>query len=797
VHATRPSRTAAEAWRLAAVALIAAIACSAAPASRADAAPSSQRLVIPVEALGRLGLKPGAVRRSSAVAALASGLGGGQRRRIASAPVEVAGAGGSGRALLSAAFELRSASVARTLLSQWRRSAHAARAPVGEGGGRLVRGSTVTIAWREGSVIGLVTLRGRKADRTLALQLAALGDLRLRAGPARTAWQRLGEQVGPGGEVSPSTALQRLALADGPLPGVRLPEGRRPRLPSATGAELAVMRYLPRLHGALLAAVKARLGIRTGSGSARAAADSTFHESMELDLMAHADVLAFENSVRLGQALPSNIIVGTSEEPLGADADAAGVGPDGEVLGPGAPICRIRVNPVVASGPFPHLEEVVAHQVFMCFELKDFSSAVAAGEWVTEGLAEWAAESLWPDVSLAGKTSEGLTSPLAEYVQTPETSLFSRSFDGVGYWGHAQDVAGGFLWQKVQEILTSIRPDDAVQSAGGEEEPFLSTWASSVLNLGLGSDPEFSGGFTSAWNMDSPAQVDLRPPAYTIGPGDPILAVPEMTTAQYRLLRVPGEPIVSLKMFDGTARLDSTFEYIDSFPEGLTPTYFCTSSSCDCPPGQEGTPPQTRPLSGLGPLAISGGLRSASEGEVQYISLDKYCHVPKHGPAGGGLLPSHHCAGLLPGFGDVPGSTQEPFETYSVLPGAIDHAHCSGEAKGSPQSIVHVEGFDIARFPTVAAAEADLISLEDTWPSPGNLEWSVGTPGSFHRLENIGDGAIFGEEPTPDGTACTSVADVRTHNIVFGLGLISFQNFEGCGEPATSLLEPVVHKLGG
>ncbi len=73
--------------------------------------------------------------------------------------------------------------------------------------------------------------------------------------------------------------------------------------------------------------------------------------------------------------------------------------------------CRIRVNPAVASGPISYLVVVLAHEVFHCFEFDLDPAWASQGDWLIEGMAEWAALSVDPVMSPMAEADQGGARP--------------------------------------------------------------------------------------------------------------------------------------------------------------------------------------------------------------------------------------------------------------------------------------------------------------------------------------------------------------------------------------------------
>jgi hypothetical protein len=575
------------------------------------------------------GLHPVAASTSTVTSALQAGLPRSLRRAVARGAAGVA-AGARGDEHVSAgAFVLGSPAIAHRVLTAWRRAHHAPSLSLGRDGAlqtsRLGRGQRFTLAWREGTRVGVLQVGFTAPGATVqeAEELAPIADARLRAVLPRTAFDKVLAEVRPDGTVSEQTALQAFALTYGSLPGVHPPAGAPAYVPSGTEAAAWVLADLPRLSPTMRAAVLSRLGLASGRGAHGAAfGDPEFDPSAALT--AKANLWAARESAQLpGQPkLGLTIVAGDSPNtPISKDGDhavgdALPVDAAGDLSHSG-PYCRIRVDPSQV-GNSTKLALTLAHEVFHCFEFSLTPTVWdKVGGWVGEGLAEWVAESVVqaPFADISGF--------LETYIGLPNLSVFQRAYSAVGFWGHVQD-ADGDLWSKIPTILATVSGPAAFQIAGGDGAAFLSTWASSIVRPGNGG-PE--------WEMFSP----VRPPDATVLPTPRIedtvedlpVQVPAFSTRNVVIEPQDGEPLVEVSV-DGTGRLSDQHDYTD-----LSHSFYCMQTSCECPPGSTGTVPDNQPLEAGADLALSAG-SSATHAEVQFHDLDEYCN-----PEGVTLTESH------------------------------------------------------------------------------------------------------------------------------------------------------------
>jgi hypothetical protein len=575
-------------------------------------------LVLPTASLP--GLHATRVSVPAARADLAAGLPGRISSRVSRAAVQTAAAGGPGVRLRSDAFVFGSAGTARAVLAAWRGVHRAHGVAVGSGGYGYTRGSLAMIAWREGDRIGLVSVRARRAF-SLASEYAVLADEWLRSPPPRTAWEKVLDQVRPDGSVSKATALQAFALAYGGLPGVRAPSGARMRVPSGTLAGAWVLRYLPRLSSRLRRVIDRDLGFAPGSGAARIASfgDPKFTPNAALTQAADHWASVEGDASHLDHTLQLTIVAGITTDNLdGADADSYPVDATGKFSASG-PFCRIRVAAATAAGDQQYLLFVLAHEVFHCFQFELDPKWGVQAAWLIEGTAEWAAQSVDPIPSKPADAWQW------EYIATPRTNLFERTYDAIGYWGHAQDIVGG-LWSDMSTILNAGSNDASFVAAGGPTNPSLDSWGTSFFRASAGGP---------LWQIFSP----VTPPSYFQDPvpvevlngGTGIVVANALTTAQYHLEFRPTRPVVHV-VISGSARLDPYYNYTD-----LRDAWFCTEpGECFCPSGTTGAVPATLPLSSNTLLGLSGGEFTGTSGTVTSYSLDDFCQPTTPPPSNTG-----------------------------------------------------------------------------------------------------------------------------------------------------------------
>jgi len=685
---------------------------------------ASSSLVFSSADLTALGLRPAPTSVSSARGQLVAGLPASVVASLDGALIRASAASTSGQRLGSYAFVLRSTSAARRVLTSWRTVHHAKGVAIGAGGAVAVQSSTnralVQVLWRNGARLGLIVLSDTSqtsAARDVAVSYAMLAEGFLVAPLPTTAWGKVLDQIRPNGTVSMATALQAVALTFGALPGVRVPSGPRTTVESGDLAAAWVLPYLPQLSRQMQRAVYRDLGLTPPGTTARTASygDPGFTVDASMTADANHWAAVYAGPGYLNHALTLQIEAGRTTTDLGTDAanaypvDANGkytpapVDANGKHI-PAGPYCRIRV---AMDTPASTLQHVLAHEVFHCEEFDLDHNWPAAGAWVIEGMAEWAAQTVSPSSSYLFE--------LDQYVESSDTKLFTRTYDAEGFWGHVQDSVAGGLWPRVSEVLNSTGPDARFADAGATAYSFLSTWGSSFFN-----DPSHA----PEWDMVSPVKTSAHSSFTPIDAAiDATVLVLPYSTSQYVVDNTDPSATLLHVQIPGYARLGLKQNYTD-----LHDAWFCTSGTCVCPLDTTGTPPPTQPLTLPSALALTASSEFV-RGTIVVASLDDYC---KSGPATGptGLLAEEPCLGLF-SLGDFPGATSVQSGTTGPLSTCV-----YGDYAGPPPIAGEVS---LDTLPTVADAHTLFVRIT----------------ANSAPLHGIGDEAAGGpvvETPTTGGT---------------------------------------------
>ena len=448
---------------------------------------------------------------------------------------------------------------------------------------------------------------------------------------ALTPWQRTLDQVSPTGSFTPQVALRAFAIAYGSLPGVRRPAARRGAIQSGTIAIGMVANMWNKLSRAQQTAIDTKLGVPHDSSSPRLGQEAAAALVPDAAYQAIAQKWVRVFAAKLpGVGTPTIRVFRTSEN-IDGFADALPVDANGN-LAPGKPVayCRVRVAPSGQNSTAQFRELFLAHEVFHCFQFVIDPNWPQLGLWIREGMADWAALAVDPVPASVGA---GNYKP---YLRTTNASLLGRSYDGVGFWGYAEQVGGtGSLWAKIPAILNAGSGPASFVKAGGTSSTFVSTWASAALRLPAGGPP---------WNQTDPYKLS---PAEVPSPLEDIGSTTSLESAPYSLSLFAVEansdqPLVSIIPADGVLRAATK-------PGGdlgvfSDPEYYCMGGGCTCPPGSTGTVPEHKDING-DPLflALTGG-NELGVATITYHSLDEYCHPDEPGGGGGGGSTGHGIA---------------------------------------------------------------------------------------------------------------------------------------------------------
>ena len=411
--------------------------------------------------------------------------------------------------------------------------------------------------------------------------------------------------------------------------------------------------------------------------------------------------------------------------------------------------------------------EIISHEAFHCYEIQllgvsGFDHAATSEEWLMEGLARWV------DVTLFSSDPIGLAlATVQKYFNNSTVSLFARTYDAVGFWGHVQDQSGD-LWSRIPDVIRAGAgsSEDVVAAAtkGLNADDFYDDWGSSAANR-----PE--GG--AAWTATSP-----YPSGHFSAPTHTITAPNAESTVQITLdpystnqleVTMPSPPSGDIE----TAHIEldgayGRFGVLDNYTRSeLGAKTFCAIGACTLQPPPEpagacpgGAPPAPPPSLDLTPLPADGLLAIAAAATKVTVKI-VYTAISATA-AGGGTCPqntgnggSNGGSGGDPHFTDFHGDLFD-FQAvgeYTLLTSTSGDLQIQTRQQEIPHTSVGVNT-EVAMRDAKATVEIDATGLDKIAVYVNKHK--VG--GGKHSLKGGGKLDVSGSQATvtwPDGTKVT------------------------------------------
>lgn len=136
--------------------------------------------------------------------------------------------------------------------------------------------------------------------------------------------------------------------------------------------------------------------------------------------------------------------------------------------------CTIHLSAKAEASDPTTLRGILAHELMHCFQFQYLGvAAYEMPDWILEGAPAWVGE------DIAGGTSIS-TSWWTKYLTTPERSLYSRSYDAIGFYAHLDEI-GIDPWTRFTAIYDGFSFEPAWEAAGASSGSFLESWPSSTL----------------------------------------------------------------------------------------------------------------------------------------------------------------------------------------------------------------------------------------------------------------------------------------------------------------------------
>ncbi len=452
-----------------------------------------------------------------------------------------------------------------------------------------------------------------------------------------SAGRRILAGIRPDGTVPLLVAEQAFSLAVVPLPGVTIPPGPHDdTLFSAT----APIRWL-RDHRSELTAAQHRVADRwldpEGPRIAPTTASLATPAKIEPAVftvgsartsgmpMATTDQTRYETEV--ARVLPK---LATHFGSLGYDVpvviDTNANGTAYALASAGGTSCTLSVFPKGHFASGSDLTFIVAHELTHCFQNHIAVEAIANSSntgWVRDGGADWAA------LEVSGPTPL-MSGHWHEYVDHPESPLFSRTYDAVGFFAHLKE-SGTDPWRVLLSMINATdNPGRYGNAVGADRSTFEDSWASGMFR---GQPNPGTAWNTSGVDMPpgrpDPQQTtvgqDIDAPAWT-------LTTAEVTTnTEVTSVRAGG----SVRVGWGTA-LDQVVA------PGATLDLCTKAGGCKCPEGSIGSPPTAVAGSPFA-VALTGGSAGATA-NVAGKTIEEFC---KRAPKPTGAPPSGRACRFL------------------------------------------------------------------------------------------------------------------------------------------------------
>lgn len=446
-----------------------------------------------------------------------------------------------------------------------------------------------------------------------------------------SAGQRILAGIRPDGTVPLRVAEQAFSLAINPLPGVTIPPGPHDdTLFSGT----APVRWL-QTHRAELTPAQHR--VADPWLDRQATQPAVAPTRMPLGAAPTVETVAFVVGARparlptvatdqqryeaaVAQVLP---ILASHFGPLGFDVpvviDPTSKGTAFALASGGHTSCTLSVFPKGHFASGSDLKFLVAHELTHCFQDRDtVNSQVnsSSAAWVVEGGADWAG------LEVSGPTNL-MIGHWDEYLFHPETPLFSRSYDGVGFFAHLKE-SGTDPWPVLIPMINAPdNPGRYANAVGGNASTFEDSWASRMFR-----GQPMSG---KVWNTAGVGMPNSRPTPQPTSVGNDVEAPPwTLTTAE----ATTKDDVTSIRAA-GSVRVGSGANLDQTVPAGTTLDLCTKQGGCPCPAGSKGSPPTavaTSPIS----IAVTGNA-TASTAHITGSALDEYCKrtPPAAAPASG------------------------------------------------------------------------------------------------------------------------------------------------------------------
>ena len=465
-----------------------------------------------------------------------------------------------------------------------------------------------------------------------------------------TAWQTTLDEVGPQGQVSLQTALAAFALAIGPVPGAVPTPGTTAPIASGTIAVDWVLADWSQLSPTQQAAVMTDLGVPAGT-STSAQAGSSHHVVDQLmsavirrggssildntedttpnpacqtgtsaaaaPYQSQANTLVAEIRADLGSTLtrpdiPIYVVINAkAEEPgimysYGCGSDSTGEYFTG---------CMVHINPgtinTLADNP-AFVEDVLIHELTHCVFNQQWGDAqYSLPPWFGEGAPTWTD-------SVLGVGDNSLSGWWRKYLSNANKQLFSRTYDGLGYFVHLAET-GTDVWHRLIPIGTALlatKSNDAGWTAADPTAQFVPNWGAGYAEGRVPGAAWDTGGPNLPTDVPTVGLVDVEDGgSASLNSLADAAAITQVHIDAQVVTAAWGSDSEGLISLGGSGQASAP----DAGP-------FCAmAGGCVCPPGSAAADQKfTQIESGIDYAAVSGGLDPGAL-TLTGATLQDYC----------------------------------------------------------------------------------------------------------------------------------------------------------------------------
>jgi hypothetical protein len=264
------------------------------------------------------------------------------------------------------------------------------------------------------------------------------------------------------------------------------------------------------------------------------------------------------------------------------------------------------------------LFSILVHEIAHCYQgtVTSVERMQAMEPWRMEGFANWAAEAV-----VGGSERPEATMHWRSYLDHPETSLFQRTYDAIGFFAHL-DETGIDPWKLFVPMVKAPTNEAAWAVAlgtGDATERFLMSWPTGFAREpARGMAWDFTGPGIPADSALIPASVLANDTSTTVSAGQ--------VADSIRDVQINADFVTFTASAGAKGKIGFDNDSEMTFAKAAGTTFCARGDGCICPAGKV-LPDDIvlAPFPGSSALvAVTGGLVSASV-SVAGISLEELC----------------------------------------------------------------------------------------------------------------------------------------------------------------------------